>query len=123
MIYATAAATEGVGPLEETLKWGQPSYLTAETGSGSTIRIDQVKNEPGRYAVYFHCQTNLVAMFRDIYPKEFHYGGNRCILLDVTQKIDENALGHCISLALTYHMRKSPSRNGRTSAESRRKPS
>jgi hypothetical protein len=94
-----------------------------ESGSGSTIRIDQVKDEPGRYAIYFHCQTNLVSTFRDIYPKEFQYGGNRCILLDVTQKFDENALRHCISLALTYHMRKSPSRNGRPSAESRRKPS
>ena len=123
LIIGTARATEGVGPLAETLKWGQPSYLTAESGSGSTIRIDQVKEEPGKYAIYFHCQTNLVATFRDIYPNEFRYGGNRCILLDVNDRIDENALRHCISLALTYHMRKSPRRSRASSPGSRRKPS
>src|SRR6201995_5053278 len=58
LILDTAKATKGVGALEETLKWGQPSYLTAATGSGSTIRIDQVKPATDQYAVYFHCQTN-----------------------------------------------------------------
>src|ERR1700749_5164434 len=60
LILDTARATKGVGAVEETLKWGQPSYLTPETKSGSTIRINQVKSAPGQYAVYFHCQTNLV---------------------------------------------------------------
>jgi len=55
LIFDTAKATKGVGALEEALKWGQPSYLTAESKSGSTIRIDQVKAEAGGYTVYFHC--------------------------------------------------------------------
>ncbi len=46
LIFDTAKRTKGVGALEETLKWGQPSYLTPETKSGSTIRIDQVKPTP-----------------------------------------------------------------------------
>ena len=81
LILDTAKATQGVGALEETLKWGQPSYLTSESKSGSTIRIDQVKAEPGQVAVYFHCQTNLVETFRELYP-ELRYEGNRAILLD-----------------------------------------
>ncbi|WP_083218623.1 DUF1801 domain-containing protein [Bradyrhizobium icense] len=105
LIFDTARATEGVGPLEETLKWGQPSYLTTESKSGSTIRIDQVKAEVGRYAVYFHCQTDLVETFRELYP-ELRYGGNRSILLDVGDKLPEAALRHCVALALTYHVRK-----------------
>jgi uncharacterized protein DUF1801 len=112
LIFATARATEGVGALEETLKWGQPSYLTTATNSGSTIRIapvksDPMKSDPGKYAMYFHCQTNLVATFRDIYPRELTYGGNRSILFEANEAIDEEALRHCISLALTYHARKS----------------
>jgi Domain of unknown function (DU1801) len=63
LILDTAKATQGVGELEETLKWGQPSYLTTESKSGSTVRIDQVKAEAGQIAVYFHCQTNLVETF------------------------------------------------------------
>src|SRR5271154_4876063 len=68
LILDTARATKGVGSLEETLKWGQVSYLTSESGSGSTIRIDHVKATVGRYALYFHCQTDLVATFRELYP-------------------------------------------------------
>lgn len=105
LIFDTADTTKGVGALEETLKWGQPSYLTAESKSGSTIRIDQVKAEAGRYAVYFHCQTNLVETFRELYP-DLRYGGNRCIILDAGEKLPEEALRHCVALALTYHLRK-----------------
>ena len=105
LIFDTAKATRGVGALEEALKWGQPSYLTPETGSGSTVRIDQVKDSPGRYAVYFHCQTDLVETFRELYPK-LSYSGNRAILLDAAEKLPEAELRHCVALALTYHLRK-----------------
>jgi len=60
LILDTAKATKGVGALEETLKWGQPSYLTTESKSGSMIRIDRVKSDAASYAVFFHCQTDLV---------------------------------------------------------------
>ena len=106
LIFDTAKATKGVGALQETLKWGQPSYLTAETKSGSTIRIDQVKSVTNQYAVYFHCQTDLVATFRELYPTEFSYGGNRSILLNAADDISEPALRHCVALALTYHLNK-----------------
>ena len=104
LIFDTAKTTGGVGPLEEALKWGQPSYLTSETRSGSTIRIDQVKSVANQYAVYFHCQTDLVATFRELYPREFRYGGNRCLLFSIDDVIDEPALRHCLALALTYHL-------------------
>jgi hypothetical protein len=106
LIFDTARTTRGVGRLEETLKWGQPSYLTAETKSGSTIRIDQVKSTANQYAVYFHCQTDLVETFRELYPREFSFGGNRSIILNTEDKISEPALRHCLALALTYHLYK-----------------
>lgn len=105
LIFDTAKTTKGVGPLEEALRWGQPSYLTTESKSGSTVRIDQVKAEAGQVAVYFHCQTNLVETFRELYPK-LRYGGNRCILLDPGDRLPEAALRHCVALALTYHLGK-----------------
>jgi hypothetical protein len=105
LIFDTAKATQGVGALEEALKWGQPSYLTPESKSGSTIRIDQVKASPGQYAIYFHCQTDLVETFRELYPK-LSYSGNRAILLNAANKMPEAELRHCVALALTYHLRK-----------------
>jgi len=106
LILNTARKTEGVGKIEETLKWGQPSFLTAQTQSGSTIRIDALKSEPGRYAMYFHCQTNLVATFRQMYPKELVFDGNRAIVFDAGKPVPEQPLRHCIALALTYHRAK-----------------
>ena len=105
LILDTARTTNGVGALEETLKWGQPSYLTTATKSGSTIRIDRVKAVPGQVALYFHCQTDLVETFRELYPA-LRYGGNRSILLGEEDAVPEAALRHCVALALTYHLRK-----------------
>lgn len=106
LIFDTAKATKGVGALQETLKWGQPSYLTTETKSSSTIRIDRDKSAANRYAVYFHCRTDLVETFRELYPTQLRYGGNRSIILDAAEEIHGPELRHCIALALTYHLRK-----------------
>jgi Domain of unknown function (DU1801) len=106
LIFETARTTRGVGTLQETLKWGQPSYLTPQTNSGSTIRIDQVKSAAGRYAVYFHCQTNLVETFRELYPTQLRFEGNRGIVLDVKDELPRAELRHCVALALTYHLNK-----------------
>ena len=35
------AEMEKIYPVEETLKWGEPSYLTSKSKSGTTIRINQ----------------------------------------------------------------------------------
>jgi hypothetical protein len=58
LIFTTAAACDGVGPLLETLKWGEPAYLTQQTGSGSTIRLGQVKDGEQRCAVLFNCRDH-----------------------------------------------------------------
>ena len=106
LIFATAVTTEGVGELEETLKWGEPSYLTPQTKSGSTVRIDWKAKNADQYAMYFKCTTNLVETFREKYPTEFKYGGNRSIIFDEDDDISVEALRDCIALALTYHLLK-----------------
>jgi hypothetical protein len=106
LVFATAKATAGVGPLEETLKWGEPAYLTTETRSGSTVRIGWNPKRPGEYAMYFNCQTTLVDSFRFQFPDTFRYEGNRAILFDTTATLPTDALQHCVAAALTYHMRR-----------------
>jgi hypothetical protein len=106
LIFKTAAATDGVGELEETLKWGEPAYVTSKSGSGSTIRIDWKRSSPSQYAMYFHCQTNLVETFRTVFPRDFTYEGNRAIVFDAAGKVPRDALVFCIAAALTYHQKK-----------------
>jgi hypothetical protein len=112
LIFDTAASTEGVGELDEALKWGEPAYLTARSGSGSTIRLGQDRKS-GAAAIHFICHTNLVDEFRRLYPDALCYAGNRSILLPEGAAVDEAALRHCIALALTYHLRK---KHGRAAA-------
>jgi hypothetical protein len=102
LIFETAAKTDGVGDLEETLRWGQPSYLTSATKSGSTIRIDAIRGSETGYAVYFICHTNLVGTFRELYAGELSFDGNRGILLDARTPVPAKELGHCVAMALTY---------------------
>jgi hypothetical protein len=106
LVLDTAAATPGVGEVEETLKWGEPAYLTAASKSGSTIRLGPVKSSPSQYALYFNCKTTLVDTFRTLFPKELRYEGNRAIVLDTADAVPRDALAFCIQAALTYHRKK-----------------
>ena len=103
MIFQVAADLGDVGPLEETLKWGEPSYLTTESGSGTTIRINRDGKRAGGYALYVNCQTSLVEGFRQAYGDQLAFGGNRAVLLHVDEEVPEEILRHCIAMALTYH--------------------
>ncbi|ROZ75685.1 DUF1801 domain-containing protein [Ramlibacter sp. WS9] len=106
LIFETAAATDGVGELEETLKWSEPAYVTSQTRSGSTVRIDWKKAQPAQYAMYFNCNTNLVETFRTLFPKDFKYEGNRAIVFDERESVPVDALRFCIAAALTYHRKR-----------------
>lgn len=100
LILEAAKEIDNIKSLEETLKWGEPSYLAK---GGSTIRMDWKKSKPNQYAMYFHCKTKLIDMFKEIYKDKFKFEANRAILFDIKDKVPVNELKHCISLSLTYH--------------------
>ena len=108
LIFDTAASL-GVGRLEETLRWGEPAYVTAP-GSGSTIRINRRRQDPTQYAMYFHCRTSLVDTFRTAFPDTFTFEGNRAIVFDQGERVPVRELAVCIATALTYHRKASRSR-------------
>ena len=106
LIFESAAATEGVGPIVETLKWGEPAYLTAETKAGSTIRLGWKPSKPGFFAIYFNCRTSLVETFRRLFSDRLSFEGNRAILIKESDDLEEMPLGICIAMALSYHLTK-----------------
>ena len=106
LVFEVAKATDGVGEIEETLKWGEPAYLTSKTGSGTTIRLAWKRSAPDQYAIHFHCQTNLVETFRELFPDEFTFEGNRSIVFSEKDTIPAEPLSRCIAAALTYHRHK-----------------
>lgn len=106
IIFDVAASIEDVGPLEETLKWGEPAYITSQTKSGSTIRLGWKKATPTQYAIYFNCQTNLVESFRRLFVSELKFQGNRAIVFNDDDIVPKDAVCFCIAAALTYHLEK-----------------
>jgi len=107
LILDTAEFTDGAGELEETLKWGQPSYLTSQTRSGSTIRLGALGPDSGHdYAMYFICNTNLVDGFQASFGDTFAYEGNRALLFTLGHELPQDELAECVSRALTYHLNK-----------------
>jgi len=103
LIFAVAAEAEGVGPLTETLKWGEPAYLTERTKSGSTIRLGPVAGLSDRCAVLFNCNTTLVEDFRAQFADALAFSGNRAIVLRTDTTLPDDPLRSCIRMALTYH--------------------
>jgi Domain of unknown function (DU1801) len=104
LIFHTAEHTPAVGPLTEALRWGQPSYLTATSRSGTTIRLGWNRLRPHAYSMYVHCRTNLIDTFDTLYPDAFQLVGKREIRFDPHRAVPTDELSHCIELALTYHL-------------------
>lgn len=100
LVIETAEESEGVHKLEETLKWGEPSFVTKD---GSTLRMDWKEKTPDQYAMYFHCTSRLVDTFRLVFNHKFQYEGKRAIVFQLNQKIPKAELKECIKAALTYH--------------------
>ena len=100
LVIETAEETEGIKELEETLKWGEPSFVTK---NGSTLRMDWKEKAPDQYAMYFQCTSRLVETFRLVFEYKFQFEGNRAIVFQLKQNIPVVELKKCIKASLTYH--------------------
>ena len=96
LVLKTANDIDGLEQLEETLKWGEPSYLTK-------FGIDWKAKNPAQFAIFFKCTSLLVPTFKKIYKDTFTFEKNRAIVFSLDDSLPEKEITHCISLALTYH--------------------
>lgn len=94
-----------IGPLTETLKWGEPAFLTEATKSGSALRVAWKARAPGRIGLYVNCRTSLAETVREIHPYAFTFEGRRGLLVALDRPLPEQAVRHAADLALRYHLR------------------
>lgn len=104
LILETAEDDPRVGTLQETLKWGQPSWLPARPRIGTTIRLG-TDRQGTHLALFFHCQTSVIRDFRSGPGKDMRFDGNRAILLDPDNPLPHDLLRLPIRHALTYHLK------------------
>ncbi|WP_282039132.1 DUF1801 domain-containing protein [Saccharicrinis aurantiacus] len=100
LVIETAEETAEVLVLEETLKWGEPSFVTK---NGSTLRMDWKEKTSEQYAMYFQCTSRLVDTFRLVFDRKFQYEGKRAIVFQLNQDIPALELKECIKATLIYH--------------------
>tara|TARA_R110002051_G_scaffold325867_1_gene432568 strand:+ start:107436 stop:107867 length:432 start_codon:yes stop_codon:yes gene_type:complete len=100
LIETTAQEIEDLHSLEETLKWGEPSFITKY---GSTLRMDWKAKAPEQYALYFKCTSKLVTSFKQVFDEKFQYEGHRALIFKLEDEIPKTELKLCIKAALMYH--------------------
>ncbi|MBE4368069.1 DUF1801 domain-containing protein [Vibrio parahaemolyticus] len=102
LVFQVASELE-LGEVDETLKWGEPSYSVK---TGSPLRMDWKLKSPNSCYLFFNCQTKLIDTFRELYSDELVFQGNRVIVLSLSKPLPEKVIKSCLELALTYHQRK-----------------
>lgn len=100
LVIDTAMKIEEITYLEETLKWGEPSYITKH---GSTLRMDWKSKKPEQFAIYFKCTSRLVETLRTVFRNKFVFEGNRAIVFRLNDQIPKKELKECIKATLIYH--------------------
>lgn len=100
LVLETAKEIGEIESIEETLKWGEPSYITKK---GSTLRMDWKKKTPNQYQMYFKCTSRLVETFKVVFCDTFKYEGKRAIVFQLDDEIPINELKQCIKATLLYH--------------------
>ncbi len=100
LVRTVASELELVNQLHETLKWGEPSFVTK---TGSTLRMDWKTKQPDQYAMYFQCTSQLVPTFRFVFGDELSFEGNRAVTIPLDAPLPVEKVKQCIAAALTYH--------------------
>ena len=98
LIYDTAAGLD-IPPLDESLRWGQPSYTTPKS---TPIRLGATKT--GTAAIFTHCQSRVIPDFRALFPNAFTYDGTRAVHLDPSAALQKDSLQLLITAALAYRL-------------------
>lgn len=105
IIFEQAGLNKKIGDIEESLKWGQLSYVS-KNRSGTPIRLGIEKKAPNSLGLYVHCSTTVIGDVKHIYGNKFRYDGNRALLFDYTKTIPEKEIRHVIDMILSYHTNK-----------------
>ncbi len=99
-ILAAAAGLPNPVAVDETLKWGEPSYRLTGKGRGTAVRINH--SASGEIVLLFHCKTALVARIRERFGATLAYDSNRAVILRGDQGSDATLIGDLATHSFTY---------------------
>jgi len=100
LIRSVAQEDPEVSDLEETVKWGEPSF---KTKYGSTLRIDWKPKKPTQYFMFFQCNSRLIETFKIVFGDLFEFEGKRALVFQLDEEVPSEELKECIRATLRYH--------------------
>ena len=105
-LFGDVAAAADIGPLDESLKWGQPAWRPRRPRTGSTLRVDWSPATPDRLDLFVDCKTDLAHRVHDAFPHAFETDGRRRLSVRLDTAHDADALWHLAFATFTYHRHK-----------------
>lgn len=103
-LFHDVASQAKVGPLDESLKWGQPAWRPRAPRTGSTLRMGWSAGRAQHLLLFVDCKTDLAARMRDLYPDLPDNDGRRQIALDLDRPLPEQAVSHLAQMTFCYHL-------------------
>lgn len=104
LVFAQAERMPHIGPLTEALRWGEPAFLTPQTGAACSLRIGPVR--AGGFGLFVHCKSGLIEGFRAGPGAGLRFSGTRAVLFDSVADIDPAQISLLIGQALGFHLAK-----------------
>lgn len=105
-VFHTIAQDNNLGPLGESLEWGQPAWRPTRPRTGSTLRMNWSPASPDRLALFVDCKTDLASRMRDMYPDLPVNDGRRQLAIALDAEFPEQAVSHLAQMTFSYHKAK-----------------
>lgn len=104
--FLDVCAAADAGPLDESLKWGQPAWSPRTPRTGSTLRLNWSPQRPDALAAFVDCKTDLASEMSTRFPDQFHNDGRRSLVFELQTPLPSTAIDQLAYLTFTYHARK-----------------
>lgn len=101
MVLTRGAEFAQIGPVEEVLRWGQPSFVTPERRAACSLRVGP--SGGAGFGLFVHCQTNLIDRFKSSVGQGFVTQGTRAVVFE-DEDFEPGPVMQLIGWALTYHL-------------------
>ena len=102
-LFFEVAEAADIGPLEESLKWGQPAWRPKRARTGSTLRLNWTSHTPDELSAFVDCKTDLAAQMLTRFPESCGNDGRRCLTFPMDDTLNKDAVWTLAWLTFTYH--------------------
>ena len=102
-ILHDVSETSQSGPLDESLKWGQPAWRPRRPRTGATLRLNWSDAAPDRLMAFVDCKTDLASQMSTRFPGQFENDGGRALAFDLNEALPVDAIAQLAQLTFTYH--------------------